>query len=309
MRRLAGVALTAATLVHAARAQDIAALVKRMNDAEAARKFAAAAALADTAYSVTGFDPAMRALAAMDFVQAGDDMRACERLRDAISEGYLDAGFLRYLKTDTGFVRTRRVRTCQAALADADARLAVLDTALRAELVAMAAQDQRNREGLADVVTEHGRASRAADSAFAALDRADAPLLARLQAIVAARGWPGRRLVADDGAHAAWLIAQHAPPAVQRTLLPLVAATAKKREARPSDVALLEDRVRVADGKLQRYGSQLEDSDTPGPPSVRPIEDEGCVDKRRASVGLGALADYLRSFGITYARPANAKCR
>jgi hypothetical protein len=32
----------------------------------------------------------------------------------------------------------------------------------------------------------------------------------RLRAIIAEQGWPGRALVGDEGAEAAWLIAQHA---------------------------------------------------------------------------------------------------
>jgi hypothetical protein len=39
------------------------------------------------------------------------------------------------------------------------------------------------------------------------LDRRNAK---RLDEIVDAHGWPGKSLVGEDGAHAAWLIAQHA---------------------------------------------------------------------------------------------------
>jgi hypothetical protein len=51
---------------------------------------------------------------------------------------------------------------------------------------------------------------------------------------------------------------------------------------------LLEHRVRVADGRPQRFGSQY------GPEGPREIEDCGQLDERRAEVGLEPHADYDR---------------
>jgi hypothetical protein len=50
------------------------------------------------------------------------------------------------------------------------------------------------------------------------LQAVDAANTARMKRIVAERGWPGRSLVGDDGAQAAWLLVQHADhdPAFQR---------------------------------------------------------------------------------------------
>jgi hypothetical protein len=86
-------------------------------------------------------------------------------------------------------------------------------------------------------------------------------------------------------------------------MLPLVRRAVLQGQARASDLALLEDRVLVAQGKLQRYGSQMRSSPTPGPPVLEPIENEPCVDRRRASVGLEPLADNLRRFGVSYTPP------
>jgi hypothetical protein len=166
-------------------------------------------------------------------------------------------------------------------------RSAGYDSTLRAELVTLAEQDQRDRAGIEAVVTRFGRRSREADSAFAMLDSADAPRVRRLEPLVDARGWPGISLVADDGAHAAWLIVQHAPAAVQRRLLSVVLAAARAGEARASDAAYLEDRVLVADGKPRRYGTQIRwPAAREGTLVLEPTADEACVDRRRADVGL-----------------------
>ena len=51
------------------------------------------------------------------------------------------------------------------------------------------------------------------------VDRANT---ARLKEIVAEHGWPGHRLVGEAAAHAAWLLAQHAPADFQEQCLPLL---------------------------------------------------------------------------------------
>ena len=57
-------------------------------------------------------------------------------------------------------------------------------------------------------------------------------------------------------------------------------------------MAYLTDRVLVAEGKPQRYGSQFFTVD--GELKPRPIEDEANVDARRKEVGLGTMAQYTK---------------
>ena len=58
--------------------------------------------------------------------------------------------------------------------------------------------------------------------------------------------------------------------------------------------ALLEDRIRTLEGRLQRYGTQF-DWDESGELSPLPIEDPDGVDERRRAIGLGPLAQSIRS--------------
>jgi ATP-dependent Clp protease ATP-binding subunit ClpA len=65
-----------------------------------------------------------------------------------------------------------------------------------------------------------------------------------LRAVIDEWGWPGRSLVGEDGANAAWLIAQHSDhdPAFQRTCLDHLTAAARG-DASQSNLAYLTDRV------------------------------------------------------------------
>jgi hypothetical protein len=55
---------------------------------------------------------------------------------------------------------------------------------------------------------------------------------------------------------------------------------------------MLEDRVRMFEGRPQLYGTQLEPDDE-GRPRPYPIEDPEGVDERRRAVGLEPLAERL----------------
>ena len=159
---------------------------------------------------------------------------------------------------------------------------------LRIELLAMVEEDQRVRAELA----ADGSLFGGYHPRMELVHRRNA---ARLSAILDRCGWPGRSAVGSDGAHAAWLIVQHAigDPVLQRRSLALLRAAAAQGEAALVDVAMLEDRIRVAEGRMQRYGTQY-DWDSAGEMSPLPVESPEHVDERRRAVGLGALADDVK---------------
>ena len=78
--------------------------------------------------------------------------------------------------------------------------MSIMDPGLRDELLAMAAADQDARQRL-DCHPRPGKQMSEQELTAAEQIRAvDAANTARMQAIVQARGWPGRSLVGDDGA-------------------------------------------------------------------------------------------------------------
>lgn len=113
-----------------------------------------------------------------------------------------------------------------------------------------------------------------------------------LDGVVSKSGWPTKEMVGADGVHAAWLIVQHADaaPKFQRRCLDLMRKLSKS-DVSPIDLAYLTDRVLLAEGKKQRYGTQFSTVD--GELRPRPLENPKRVDERRRSVGLPPMKDYI----------------
>jgi len=162
---------------------------------------------------------------------------------------------------------------------------------LRAELLGMQDEDQRRRWRAIEAAGE------SAAQAWAAVSEADLRHTARLRAIVAEYGWPGRSLVGQDGAHAAWLLAQHADdePDFQRECLDMLRVAVDAGEAAAVDWAYLSDRVAVALGQPQLHGTQFRRDPNGDRFIPAPMDDIVRVEQRRAGLGLPTLNQYAES--------------
>jgi hypothetical protein len=121
---------------------------------------------------------------------------------------------------------------------------------------------------------------------------------AQLRGIVDRFGWPTRSMVGAKGADAAYLVAQHTDdlPFRERVLALMLAAS--PGEVSASDLATLQDRTLVRQGKKQIYGTQF--SMVGDVMKMDPVEDEAGLEARRAAKGLMPLADYMRFMGQMY---------
>ncbi len=118
--------------------------------------------------------------------------------------------------------------------------------------------------------------------------------------VIEKHGWPGYAMVGREGAQAAWLLVQHADrdPDFQRRCLELLKQAHKKEDASADHVAYLTDRVLVAEGKPQVYGTQFHAVN--GKQQPFPIENEAEVDQRRAAMGLEPIAVYAEQIRSQY---------
>lgn len=168
---------------------------------------------------------------------------------------------------------------------------------LRVELLRMEALDQAVRESASGDdglnLGSVGGLWRLAQEGVR-MRRVDGPNTERLKEIVAEHGWPTRAEVGADGRSALFLLVQHADhdPDFQRAALGPMREAYRAGDATASELALLTDRVRVAEGRAQLYGTQIY-MQSGKPPALRPIEDEANVDARRAELGLPPLSEYL----------------
>lgn len=122
----------------------------------------------------------------------------------------------------------------------------------------------------------------------------------RISAILDERGWLGSDDVGDYASKTFYLVIQHAPLPLQEKYFPLMQQAVRAGKASPADLAYLEDRILMRQGKPQRYGSQLRADKETGAWVLHELEDPTNVDARRASVGLGPLAEYLDMMGIKW---------
>ncbi len=174
---------------------------------------------------------------------------------------------------------------------------------LRDELVIRADKDQAARKAAISWVAEHGadgivdensltdEEKAAHADLWAEVARIDAENTAWLKEIIDKQGWLKNSDVGLDGADAALLIVQHAiaDPSFQRQCLDLMTAVPKD-EVSQQNLAHLTDRVLLAEGKNQIYGSQFVVREGEWVP-LR-LEDEKNVDARRAEAGLPPLDEY-----------------
>ena len=173
--------------------------------------------------------------------------------------------------------------------------------ALRSELLEMRAEDLRVRTELERI----GRLSRGYDPEMEAIHRRNA---ARLRDIIAEHGWPGRASVGDEGAAAAWLVAQHAigEPDFQRRVLPLLEQAARRGDIPIWQPAYLIDRIRMFEGWPQVYGTQMA-PDANGEMVVWPIADLASLDDRRRGIGLPAFEHRRVEPSASQQQPADGR--
>jgi hypothetical protein len=161
-----------------------------------------------------------------------------------------------------------------------------VDIGLRDELVSMDDHDQAVRAELAAAGSLIG----GYDPRMEAVHRSNA---ARLRVIVAEYGWPGIPLVGERGASAAWRIVQHSitEPAFMRLCRDLLDAAVARGEAPRWQFAFLDDRIRVYEGRPQRYGTQFRD----GPKGLEPypLVDAARVEEWRKELGLPPLEEII----------------
>lgn len=164
-------------------------------------------------------------------------------------------------------------------------------------LVRMGRLDQVGRQLEAELdlssLPEHERAV-AWTALMTEMGAVDAANQAALLEMVPPEGWFHRSRYGSEASQAAFLIVQHANIELWRRFVPVLEPLVLTGEVDGAMFALMYDRLALAEGRPQRYGSQM--ICVEGRYRVAPLEDAEGIDARRAAVGLGPLADYVAVF-------------
>jgi hypothetical protein len=165
---------------------------------------------------------------------------------------------------------------------------ATIDTsAIKIELNAIFERDQKTRTG---------------NDSTAFMHYIDSCNLVQIEKLVAFYGWPGKSFVGTTGNRAAFIVIQHAELISQEKYFPMIKQSVEMGESNATDMAMLQDRILMREGKKQIYGSQVILNKTGGQEFYQ-IEDEPHVNIRRKKVGLQPIEEYAKYFGIDYQLP------
>jgi len=132
-----------------------------------------------------------------------------------------------------------------------------IDKKLVAILDTIYITDQKYRLQIDSVGNEYGWESKELESFTKIIDitikEVDSINLMKVEEIINKFGWLGADVVGEHGNQTIWLIIQHSDLATQERYLPMMREAAKNVKASASDLAYLEDRVALRQGKKQIY--------------------------------------------------------
>jgi len=209
------------------------------------------------------------------------------------------------LHTDDRWSKVIQLVTANKAYYEKD-----LDKELAAQLSEIHKLDQHYRGQLQEIIEKYGSFSKEEKEHWKLINKTDAENLVKVKKILDERGWLGSNIIGKKGNKTLFLVIQHADIKTQAQYLPMMREAVKMGNANASDLALLEDRVALGQGKRQIYGSQLRSYGETNEYFVSPMIEPEKVNERRQAVGLGTIEDYLSNWGMTWdveAHKANTK--
>lgn len=155
---------------------------------------------------------------------------------------------------------------------------------IRTELEQMRESDQAVRRNLNFLDSEQVEKMRTVDAVNQK----------RLKEIITLIGWPSKELVGENASTGAFLVAQHAGGDLDfmKEVFSHIEAGYRKQKASPSQYALMYDRIKMLEGKPQRFGTQF-NKNSSGCRAWK-MEEPEKVDEYRAQMGLDNLAVYAK---------------
>lgn len=243
---------------------------------------------------------------ACSFSLAGNNDKAFEYLDKTAAKGWKSMGTI---QQDEDFNNIHGDERWEQTLEKVQENLAAYEATLkypeiRQEIKEMRHIDQKLRREIISLTKEKGRDSPEAKKLMKEIAIVDHKNTERMKEIIAEIGWPKESEV-GDAAGGAWLLVQHADqqPDFQKECLELIKKAVEEGEAKGHRYAYLYDRVQLAYGKKQLYGSQGYTDPETKQKAFRPIEDEHLIAERREKYKMGDISLYAKRLEFTYQVP------
>lgn len=157
--------------------------------------------------------------------------------------------------------------------------------------------DQSYRIELGNL-TRNNASPKALDSIRNIIKQKDEINLSKVNEIIKKYGWLGPQEVGMNGSQGIFLVIQHADLETQKKYLPLVRQAEKEGKTLSSNLAILEDRVAIREGRMQLYGSQGFKDKATGTNYIYPVADVDQLDQRRKQMGMPPMATYVRNWDL-----------
>lgn len=116
-----------------------------------------------------------------------------------------------------------------------------------------------------------------------------------LEKIIDEHGWPGYEITNEEGCIQAFELIQHAKTLTQNMVKALIKGSMKKGMTPRYLYAYFDDRIRLANGKKQRYGTQLEFDRSTGKQILISKTKMSNLNSRRRKMELPSLEAYLKA--------------
>lgn len=108
-------------------------------------------------------------------------------------------------------------------------------------------------------------------------------------------GWPEKDVIGEQGNWTICNVIQHSDNEIRIKYLPLMRQAVKDKKLEPRFLVRAEDRIATDRGDLQIYGGQMKYYPETKSFNVWPVYDPVNIDKRRAEIGLGPIAEFLKN--------------
>lgn len=166
---------------------------------------------------------------------------------------------------------------------------------LAARLDSLYREDQEGRMQLLKWMRE-GFSTHSMDSLRTVLREKDVSNLRLVEKILDRYGWLGPQQVGMNGSQALFLVIQHADLPTQKKYYPLLLKAESDGKILSSNLAILEDRIAVREGREQTYGSQGYTDKEKKKTFVYPLKDPAGLDSLRKARGLPPMATYIKDW-------------